>query len=135
MKSYARIDDGIVLELFSTDLDITTLFHPDMTWIDISELEVTPAEGWTFDGSIFAEPVPPVPTVAELALQAIAKRDALLANANEATAGMADAYIAGMLDEADTAVFRAYAAYKLKLNKIDKQPGYPSIIDWPSIPG
>lgn len=134
MRNYARIDDGIVVELFKTDLDITTIFHPDMLWIDITDLEVRPAEGWTFEADRFAEPVAPVPSEAELAQQAMAKRDALLALADEATAGMADAYIVDLLNEADTATFRGYAAYKLKLNKIDEQPGYPSAIDWPTLP-
>lgn len=134
MRNYARIDDGIVVELFKTDLDITTIFHPDMLWIDITDLEVRPAEGWTFEADRFAEPVAPVPSEAELIQQAMAKRDALLALADEATAGMADAYIVDLLNEADTAIFRAYAAYKLKLNKVDNQPNYPREIEWPLLP-
>jgi hypothetical protein len=34
------------------------------------------------------------------------QRDALLSVASDATAGMADAYIAGLLDADDTATFR-----------------------------
>jgi hypothetical protein len=30
--------------------------------------------------------------------------------------------------------FKAYAEYKLDLNKIDKQSGYPATIEWPIAP-
>nr|WP_223464830.1 phage tail assembly chaperone [Pseudomonas sp. GL-RE-26] len=55
--------------------------------------------------------------------------------ANEATMGMADAYIAGILNEADTARFKLFAAYKLALSKIGQQSGFPATISWPEIPG
>ncbi|MHC8334933.1 hypothetical protein [Pseudomonas sp. LB3P25] len=56
--------------------------------------------GWTT-----AAPIPPVPTDAELRAAAMAQRDALLSVPSDATAGMADAYIAGLLDADDTATF------------------------------
>ena len=65
---------------------------------------------------------------------AVVKRDTLLADADKATAGMADAYIAGLLDEAETLRFKSYAAYKLALRNIDQQIGYPTEIEWPVIP-
>lgn len=33
MKKYARIENGAVVELFETDGDITTMFHPSMIWV------------------------------------------------------------------------------------------------------
>ncbi|MNJ51954.1 Caudovirales tail fiber assembly protein [compost metagenome] len=74
------------------------------------------------------------PTDAELKATAIGQRDVLLAIANESTAGMTDAFIAGLLNESDTVNFKAYASYKLALNKIDQQVGYPQIINWPDLP-
>lgn len=74
------------------------------------------------------------PTLEQLKSVAIAQRDFLLAEADEVTAGMADAFIAGLLDETDAAKFKAYASYKLALNKVDTQKGYPEIIDWPFRP-
>jgi hypothetical protein len=68
------------------------------------------------------------------AATALSKRDALLVDADKATAGMADAYVAGLLDEADAARFKSYAVYKLALRNIDQQSGYPTAIDWPLIP-
>jgi hypothetical protein len=62
------------------------------------------------------------------------QRNQLMAAANQATAGMANAYIAGLLDDADTATFKAFAAYQLALSKIEQQPGYPATIVWPPAP-
>ncbi|MDR7108121.1 hypothetical protein ACVK1X_003318 [Pseudomonas sp. PvR086] len=44
--------------------------------------------------------------------------DALLSVASDATAGMADAYIAGLLDAGDIATFKAFTANQLALNNI-----------------
>ncbi|HIE1924578.1 TPA: tail fiber assembly protein [Pseudomonas aeruginosa] len=139
MKTYARIQDNFVVEFYETDRDIATVFHPDLIWVDVSDIEPSPDYRWTaeqVDGVwFFAEPVIVLPTEAELKTAAIWQRDVLLGVANEATAGMADAFIAGLLDEADTATFKAYAAYKLALNKVDQQVGYPQAINWPVSPG
>jgi hypothetical protein len=138
MKTYANIADGVVQYLLPTNGDIAEMFHPDMIWIDVTDAIPPIAAGWTateFDGVwSFAPPVPPVPTGAELKAAALSQRDALLSQANEETAGMADAFLADLLSDADKAMFKTYAAYKLALNKIDKQAGYPTTIEWPTSP-
>lgn len=63
-----------------------------------------------------------------------AQRNQLLEIANQATVGMADAYIAGLLSTADAKTFKAFAVYKVALSKIEQQPGYPASIDWPTSP-
>jgi len=138
MKTYANIADGFVQYLLPTDGDITEMFHPDMIWVDVTDAIPPIESGWTavmIDGGWnFSAPIAPVLTDAELREAALVQRDALLAQANEATAGMADAFLADLLSDADKAMFKAYAAYKLALNKIDKQTGYPATIDWPIAP-
>ena len=76
----------------------------------------------------------PPPTEAEQRSAVLSWRDMLLSDANKATDGMADAFVAGLLDEVDREKFKAYAIYKLALNKIDMQAGYPQVVDWPSAP-
>ncbi|WP_085605284.1 MULTISPECIES: tail fiber assembly protein [unclassified Pseudomonas] len=71
---------------------------------------------------------------AERRAAALARRDELLAEADQQTVGMADAYIAGLLDADDMQRFKAYATYKLALNKIEKQPDYPQHVVWPELP-
>lgn len=138
MKTYARVYRGVVVEFFETDGDIATMFHPDLIWVDVSDAMPPPGYMWTaeqVEGAWnFSEPAIVPPTDVELTSYAMARRDELLVIANEATAGMSDAYIAGLLDEADTAKFKAYAAYKLALSKVDQQSGYPITIEWPAPP-
>lgn len=142
MKKYARICEGEVQELFATDGDITQMFHPDLIWVDVTDLDPAPVVGWiaswiaTDESGVWSlsAPVELPKTESELKAEAVAMRDVLLAAANEATAGMADAFIADLLDEADVAKFKAFAKYKLALNKIDQQPGYPETITWPTLP-
>jgi hypothetical protein len=76
--TYARIQDGIVAELFTTDGDITTMFNPSLVWVPVGS---SGAEaGWTYAGGLFTAPAaPPPPTQAELYAYANAKAQALLA--------------------------------------------------------
>lgn len=138
MMKYALIQSGAIAEIFETESDIASMSHPDLVWVEVSGADPAPEEGWTAeqkDGQwLLAEPVVTGPTLEQLKTAAIARRDFLLDDADEATAGMADAFIAELLDEADVAKFKAYAAYKLALNKVDTQKGYPEIIDWPFSP-
>ena len=71
MRTYARIQDGRIVELFATDDDIVTLFHSSLRWIDVTD-QPGVAVGWLHDGRMAAAPVvvapDPVPTIAELRL-------------------------------------------------------------------
>ena len=71
-KRFARIQMGMVAELFATADDVAALFNPELVWVDItSRTEI--AEGWLFDGSRFAAPatvIPPAaPSIADLQAQ------------------------------------------------------------------
>lgn len=57
MKTYARIDNNVVAELFQTDGDIAQLFHPDLVWIDTGNTPV--AIGDTYANGTFAAPAGP----------------------------------------------------------------------------
>lgn len=61
MKTYARIYAGQVAELFSTDQDIATLFHPALVWVDITGMSPQPQERWLYAGGVFSPPPPPAP--------------------------------------------------------------------------
>lgn len=130
---HARIEDGRVIELFETDGNIAEMFHPSLVWVEVPDgFEV--AQGWVYLEGEFSAPLPVMPTESELKTAALTERNLLLAAANDATAGMADAYIAGLLNEDETERFKFFAAYKLALNKIDQQPGFPSTVIWPELP-
>jgi hypothetical protein len=55
LQTYARIQNGVIVELFVTDRDIRSLFHPDLQWINVTD--ATGAQpGWRHDGSGFSPP-------------------------------------------------------------------------------
>jgi hypothetical protein len=63
MKTYARIQDGLVAEMLETDSDISQMFNPGLTWVDVAAVAGI-AEGWSFDGTTFAPPQPAAPAAA-----------------------------------------------------------------------
>lgn len=86
MKTYARIQDGRVAELFATDGDITQMFHPALSWVEAGpDVSV----GCSYVGGEFAapqsvpQPAPPIPTVTPVqaftALDQVGKLGALMA--------------------------------------------------------
>jgi hypothetical protein len=85
-KTFARIQDGAVAELFATDADISLLFAPALVWVDVTDIKGV-TQGWRYDGSVFTAPPPvsaqPAPSLAELQaqLQALAAQIAALAKA------------------------------------------------------
>ncbi len=60
MATYARLQGGVVAELFTTAGDMAKLFPPGLTWLDVT---TTPqaAVGWTAHGGV---PVPPAKVAA-----------------------------------------------------------------------
>lgn len=73
MKTYARIQDGLVAELLNTEGDVTSMFNAALVWVDVSA-NPDIAEGWRANGANFVPPsapppAPPVPTIAELQAQ------------------------------------------------------------------
>lgn len=84
MKTYVRIEDGIVVESTQLDnsIDITQLYHPDFQWIDITEITPQPEQRWnTSDGgkTFSAPPAPSGPTLEQVKASASKQ---LLANMN-----------------------------------------------------
>ncbi|WP_025110825.1 hypothetical protein [Pseudomonas sp. H1h] len=47
MKTYARIVNNTVVELFSTEGNMAEMFHPDLLWVDITDITPTPQIDWT----------------------------------------------------------------------------------------
>lgn len=71
MKKYALLYMGKAVQLFETDGDIKTMFHPDMIWIECpSEVE----EGWLYDGTQFVPAGVPVVSLDELKAAVAAER-------------------------------------------------------------
>lgn len=60
MKTYARIVNSTVVELFSTEGNMAEMFHPDLLWIDITDITPTPQIDWAANfgtlGWVFTSP-------------------------------------------------------------------------------
>jgi hypothetical protein len=135
MKTYARVADGQVVEVFSTDGDIARMFHPDLVWADISKTEPMPKLGWHAarlqDGNWqFSEPIAPPPTVAEI----LGIRDMLLAEADRLMSPLMDEFVLGELTVEDEERLRAFSEYRKALRALDRKPGFPAAVEWPSKP-
>lgn len=63
MKTFARLQDGLVAELVSTEQPVHMLFHPDMVWLDVSN-EPAVAVGWVSDGRMVSRPAVAEPVTA-----------------------------------------------------------------------
>lgn len=55
MATYARLQNGIVAELFTTTVNIDGLFPPSLIWLDVTDVPQA-AVGWTAQGSVVIPP-------------------------------------------------------------------------------
>jgi hypothetical protein len=65
---------------------------------------------------------------------ALFKRDSLLQVAGIRIAPLQDAVDIGDSTDFEEAQLRAWKVYRIALNRIHDQPGYPGTIDWPVTP-
>lgn len=77
---------------------------------------------------------PPTYTDEQLAQMARDKRDQLLGEAAIRIAPLQDAVDIGEATDAETALLKSWKQYRVALNRIDQQEGYPSTISWPTVP-
>jgi hypothetical protein len=55
MKTYARVQDSLVMEVLNTDRSIQSLFHEALVWVAVPEGH-TVAPGMSYDGKEFLFP-------------------------------------------------------------------------------
>jgi hypothetical protein len=55
MRTYARLDQGSVVELLTTDGDILAMFHPELHWVDVTDVPAA-TYGWRLEGAIVVPP-------------------------------------------------------------------------------
>lgn len=77
---------------------------------------------------------PPPPSSEQQAASASALRTHLLQAAATAIAPLQDAVDIGMATEAEQTKLNAWKVYRVLLNRIEQQPGYPHTIEWPASP-
>jgi len=132
MKKYARIEDGNVVEFFHTADSIEGLFHPSFVWVDVTQTEPSPGEGWTFDGEQFMPPPPP--SAEEVLAQVTASRAALMAAATASIAPLQDAEDLEIASQQEIDLLLRWKRYRIDLMRLHEQPGFPLQFEWPSAP-
>lgn len=88
MKTYARLESGVVAELLTTGANITTLYNPNLVWVDVTG-NTTIQIGWVQQsGGGFAAPAAAIiPQGASVAVVSLANLQAQLSSLqNELTA-------------------------------------------------
>lgn len=82
------------------------------------------------------EPEPVAPPVEDKGAQQAAEEEKAkrLIEAAHRIAPLQDAIDLGMATEAETATLNAWKTYRVLLNRVPLQPGYPLQIDWPVAP-
>ena len=74
------------------------------------------------------------PSAEQLASTAIVQRDELLRIAAIRIAPLQDAVEIGEATTAEEQQLLAWKKYRVALNRITEQPGFPTVIEWPDIP-
>lgn len=142
MQTYARVLDGIVYELFSTDGNIIEMFPPQIIWADVTNTFPQPEFGWSavnLSGAWqFSPPEVAQPNNVELAAAARQIRETLLRGIYDPGINMAlrairmaatpeeIAYAEGKVAELDS--------YAEALQNVPEQVGFPQNIVWPVAP-
>ncbi|WP_250538168.1 MULTISPECIES: tail fiber assembly protein [unclassified Caballeronia] len=141
MRIYARLQGNLVVEIIDplTDAEgqevpIDERYTQELvsTLIDVTDVEPKPEQGWTFDGSTFAAPVPYQPGPAEILASNSTVRDALLAQAAIAIAPLQDAVDLDEATDAEAALLKQWKQYRVAVNRVDLTQASPV---WPTVPG
>lgn len=74
------------------------------------------------------------PTLDELRAAVFIKRDGLIAAASARMAPLQDAQDLGEATAAEEATMLAWKRYRVALNRVEQQAGFPGVIDWPGSP-
>ncbi|WP_337158135.1 tail fiber assembly protein [Pseudomonas putida] len=86
------------------------------------------------EAEVEAHLAPPVLSPEQLAEIALNERDALLAQAAIRIAPLQDAVDLGEASAAEEQALIAWKRYRVAVNRIDQQAGFPGQIDWPVPP-
>jgi len=99
---------------------------------DVGATDIAPGTDTVWDGAAWV--LDAVKQRARLVALAAAERDRLLALATAAIAPLQDAVDLDMASGAEQAQLTVLKQYRVALNRIQLQSGYPATIEWPAAP-
>ena len=120
----------IVLVAVGQPVPLVYLYHPDFVVTLHEDPQEQAQPGYLYTNGVFSAPVPATPTAA----QVLSERDRLLQLAAVRIAPLQDAVDIGDATPADTAALLAWKKYRVALNRIEQQSGFPAVVVWPVAP-
>lgn len=129
MKTFARIEHQEVAEIVNLDVDPVELFHPSLTWIDITNMSPQPQVNYLYDNGIFTAPVF---EIQEPTFIASFRQSSELEGATAVIAPLQDALDLGIATEDEKQKLTAWKTYRVQINRI-KVSDAPNIT-WPEKP-
>ncbi|MGY2237431.1 tail fiber assembly protein [Pseudomonas gingeri] len=131
MKKYVRITDGKVDNIYETHNDIAQEFPEGGLWVVVSDdawvdygFDAVNTDGvWTFSG---------MPSQTEAGFGKQIRLDKAYAQLQRTA--LPYKVELGLATAADEAYLLAHKQYVIALSEINKQPGFPTTINWPALP-
>ncbi|WP_054883238.1 tail fiber assembly protein [Pseudomonas sp. NBRC 111130] len=129
---------GYVINQMDAGASVTTTFADDVLLVSVAK-DGEPADllhSITLHVSVEEAPVPlpPEPIPADPLQQAQEEVARLRAIADAAIAPLQDAVDLEEATEAEIALLKEWKRFRVALNRLPEQAGYPATIDWPSPP-
>jgi hypothetical protein len=125
----------ISTEPFSDAIEITQEQYAEAVNGMCAGLEVTIDNGFKVAPPLVPEPEPaPEPTLGELTAIANDRRDYLLTLAAFRIAPLQDAIDLDSATDVDKANLKLWKQYRVDVNRVPDQAGFPTTIDWPVQP-
>jgi len=135
MKTYARVVNGLVIEMChdSDDFTIDQLYPSEIVaqLVDVTNVTPTPGQNWGYDGTGFHLPAAPERSPEEVRATNTSTRDVLLAQAATAIAPLQDAVDLDMATDAEGALLKLWKQYRVAVNRVDLSQATPT---WPEQP-
>lgn len=140
MKTYARVDGGIVQEIIEpmADLEgnehrIEDRFAPEFVaqMVDVTDVKPMPEQMWNYADGLFSAPAPYAPSPQETLSFNTSIRDLLLASATLAIAPLQDAVDLDEATPAEVALLKKWKQYRVAVNRVDLTVLNP---EWPIAP-
>lgn len=129
MNIYAQIKDGRAHWIFQAEE--APEFSDEIVIVDITAVTPMPQEGWSYDGSTFAAPVPYQPAPEEIESTNTATKQLLQSQASIAMTPLFLSLQLGNATDAETVKAKAWQTYYRDLQAIDVTVFSP---EWPVAP-
>jgi len=126
VAKYARIDNGIVAEIFETEEDITQLFHPDLIWVDITNVDPSPEYGWVYKARKFSKPKIDYKLIND------SRKQELRLSAESNISVLQYAADLEMATPEESTLLTSWKRYLVLLNRVDTSTDQD--ISWPDVP-